>query len=481
MRGRRHWLRAAPRANVTRMMNLNPRNLRGRLGAIALAAVLLTTLGACSDVGLLTGSDLDTTRLETVPATRGSIENRIVANGRVIATTSATLTFNRAGRIAEVFVREGMRVKKGDLLARLERRELEIVARQQEASYVGALAAYSQTVRGGTPSEKAQARSELSAAAQRLKDLDAGPTRANVADLQAALQAAEAEVKRAQSRYDAAFANDPAGIGASPEAADLEQKTIAFKQAKARLDAAYDKPRAGQYSDARAAVVAAQARLTALTPVSETVIQRKAAADQAFYAWEQALQTLREAELRAPFDGLITGVGFAVGDIAGGTASIQLADFDKPLFEVDVDEADLGKIAVGQVARVRLQSYASAPISGTVASIGSIGRQNGSVINYRVRVIVAPPVDKPVLLNMSGTAQIVTARADDALLVPARAMTVDEATKAYSVVRLRSGVTDTVTLTLGLRNADFAEVLTGGLADGDTLVLPSNVPTLQVF
>jgi HlyD family secretion protein len=464
-----------------RMKNPREKIPSWRLRTIALASVLLLTLSGCANLGLSAGDGSETANLETVAVSRGSIENRIVANGRVIATTSATLTFSRVGRIAEVAAREGQRVKKGEVLARLETRELEIIARQQEAAYVGALASYSQTVRGATPSEIAQARSELAAASQRFKDLNAGPTRASIADVQAALQAAEAEVKRAQSGYDSAFANDPAGIGASPEAATLEQKTIAFKQAKARLDAAYEKPRAGQYSDARAAIVAAQAKLTALTPVSETVMQRKASADQALYAWEQARYALREAELRAPFDGLVTAVGFAVGDTAGSAASIQLAEFDKPLFEVDVDEGDLGKVLVGQEVRVRLQSYASAPFSGTVMSIGSVGRQNGSVINYRVRVTIAQQAEKPVLLNMSGTAQIVTARADDALLVPARALTLDNDTKLHSVVRLRGEITETLTVTLGLRNADSVEVRSGNLNEGDTLVVPSDVPTLQVF
>lgn len=465
---------------------------------------------------------------ERVAVERGPIENHIVANGHVVAERMATLTFNRGGRIAQVNAREGEWVQQGQLLAKLDTRELELVAKQQRANYLHALAQYSQTLRGGSAFDIRQAQSELASANQRLKDLDNGPSLAQVAELQAAVQQAEAEVKRAQSAYDTAYRSAPSTITASPEAADLELKTIALQAARARLAAAREKPQPGQYAEIRAQSAAAQAKLGALRPVSETILSQQALLDQAYYAWQQAELGLRDTRVIAPFDGLVTSVVMASGDSADASKFIQVADFAQPIFEADVDEADLAKIEVGQAARVRLQTYLDTPIDAAVTSIGKVGRQNGSLIVYRVWLKLgaaqqeATPADEPagpdpdeqaaaepatapaeaqagfdpdeqsapsdevsaapeILLNMSGSAQFVTASSPDALLVPTQALILDPDTQTYSVQIVRGDgsaqVSEEVEVELGLRNRDVVEII-NGVDEGDLIVVPEpdNVP-----
>jgi HlyD family secretion protein len=151
-----------------------------------------------------------------------------------------------------------------------------------------------------------------------------------------------------------------------------------------------------------------------------------------------------------------------------------VADFAVPVFEVDVDEADLGGIKVGQDATVRLQTYPSQPISAKVESISTVGTNNGAVVNYTVKLSIgaAEGDARPaVLISMSGTSEIVTARTDDALVVPNTAITVDSQTKRYSVNRLKAdNTTEKIEVTLGYRDNTQTQILTGVVA-GDTLVI----------
>lgn len=506
------------------MRNVSRCSLAARMFAVAVA------LAGCTMPSLPTTAPEPAAATERVQVERGPIENHVVANGHVVAERTASLTFSRNGRVAEINAREGEWVKQGQLLARLDTRELEFIAKQQKAAYIGALAQYSQTIRGGSSFDVQLAQAELASAGQRLKDLSTGPTQSQVAELQALVQQAESDAKRAQADYDNAYRNSPSTISASPEAAALEAKNIALQAAKARLAALYEKPKAGQIADLRAQAAAAQAKLNALKPVSETIIASKTTVDQVYIAWQLAEQNLRDTRIIAPYDGLITRVTIAAGDIVGSNSVIEMADFSQPIFEADVDEADLAKIKVGQPARVRLQTYLDTPFDAEVQSISKVGRQAGSLIVYRVRLVLgaaqqaadetANPADKTgaepastpaveatadpnadpnaepaadpaeesaadagpqILLNMSGTAQFITASTEDALLVPANAVTHNPEENTYTVqVVTGTGSNEKVNeveIEVGLRNSEMVEVVSG-VKEGDTIVIPApdNVP-----
>ncbi len=514
----------------------------GRLGSVVLVVAMLAGCAA----PLLPATAPETqVAPERVTVERGPIENHVIANGHVVAERTVSLAFSRAGHIAVVNAREGEWVKQGQLLARLDTRELEFIAKQQKAAYIGATAQYSLAVRGGSPFDIQLAQMEYASANQRLKDLSTGPTQAQVAELQLLVQQAEADVKRAQADYDNAYRNNPSGITASPEAAALEARTIALQAVKARLSALYEKPKAGQFAELRTQAAAAQAKLNALKPVAEALVSSKAAVDQAYIAWQMAEQNLRDTRIIAPFDGLVTRVGMSAGDMAGSNSAIELADFNQPLFEANVDEADLAKIKVGQQARVRLQTYIDTPLDAEVKSISKVGQQVGSLTVYRVRLLLGPasppgdensaepaadagvdanadvagevvptpepnaevnaeqsadPASEPaanasegasageessatteILLNMSGTAQFVTAISEDALLAPANAVTHNPEDNIYTVQVVTSEGSNEkineIEIEVGLRNGEMFEVISG-LKEGDVLNVPApeNVP-----
>ena len=437
---------------------------------------------------------------EKITVGTGSVENRIVASGKVIASAEASIAFQRGGVVNEVWVKEGQAIKAGQPLAQLDTGDLELTAQQQWASYLNAQASYSQTIKGPTSVELKAAQASLASAQSSAASAAAGkaklydePTEAELLQAKADLQNAEVELKQAQAAYDRQYQQDPAGIGASQQAVSLEKATNNYNKAKAAYDAKFQQPTSAdvasanaQISSANSQVQAARKSLEALQPISETIQQREAQMAQAYVAWQQAEANIKNATLVAPFDGIVTAVNYDKGDYAGaGQAAVQVADFAVPMFEVDVDEADLGGVTVGQTARVRLQTYPTTPINAKVESISTVGTNNGSVVNYKVTLSLGKTVDEnigakdqpKILINMSGTSEIVTAKTDDALIVPNTAITVDSQTKKYTVDLLNAdGTTKKIEVQLGYRDTNQTQILQG-ISAGDTLVIPSRSVT----
>jgi HlyD family secretion protein len=496
---------------------------------LALGAALL--LSACTRPGAPGAPDALDPKAERIVVEKGAVENRVVATGKVIARSQTAIAFARPGRIAEVLVKEGDTVKTGQALARLDSTDLKNTVDQQWASYLSALAAYSQTIKGPTASDLAAAEASVASAEAAYNDLGRKPSANTLASLRAAianaettlrqrqtavaaaspelasvtasLQSAEATLKVRQASYDRRAARDP-GVGASPEALDLERATNDFNVARANFDRAvqngsvdleraqndlarakadynarFEKPTAAQYASAQSQIELAKKNMAALQPVAELVQQRDAQAKQAWFGWKAADDALKNATLSAPFDGLITKVGINLGDWANtGANVIQLADFAVPVFEMDVDEVDLGSVKPGQAARVRLQTYPDTPLDAKVESVALIGTASGAVVTYKVKLALgkAQSGETPaVLVNMSGTGEIVTAQASDAVVIPTRALVIDTTTRAFSVQRLvgtgEQARVENVAVRLGFRDADRVEIVDGVTA-GDTIVVP---------
>jgi multidrug efflux pump subunit AcrA (membrane-fusion protein) len=497
---------------------------------LALSAALL--MSACTRPGAPGAAGAVDPSAERITVEKGSVENRVVATGKVIARSQTSIAFARPGRVAEVIVKEGEKVKAGQALARLDSTDLKTAADQQWANYLSALAAYSQTVKGPTASDITAAEAAVTSAEAAYNDLGRKPSANSLASLRStianaettlrqrqsaigtaspelasvteALQTAEATLKVRQAAYDRRAARDP-GVGASSEALDLERATNDWNTARANYDRAlqngqvdleraqndlarakadynarFEKPTAAQFASAQAQIEQAKKNLAALQPAAELIQQRDAQAKQAWFGWKSADDALKNATITAPFDGLVTKVNINIGDWANtGVGAVQLADFAVPVFEMDVDEVDLGSVKPGQSARVRLQTYPESPLDATVESVSLVGTTAGAVVTYKVKLALgkAQSGETPsILVNMSGTGEIVTAQATDALVIPTRALVIDTTTRAFSVQKLLGSgdqaKIESVPVRLGFRDADRVEVV-DGIAAGDTIVVPA--------
>lgn len=155
-----------------------------------------------------------------------------------------------------------------------------------------------------------------------------------------------------------------------------------------------------------------------------------------------AQQNLANATLKAPHSGVIGAINGHIGGTpgAGGSSSsssgsgsssgssgafIQILDLSSLQVVADVNEADIGKLALGQTASFTVSAYGSRPFAGTVGTISPLGQTTSNVVTYPVTINVDTSSlnGASLLPGMTASVTITTARRQGVLLVPASAVT----------------------------------------------------------
>ena len=177
-----------------------------------------------------------------------------------------------------------------------------------------------------------------------------------------------------------------------------------------------------------------QARLLAagLTPQADHDTA-KAAYDAQGAMVEQSRAALRQAETNlaytrivSPIDGVVVARQYDVGQTVA--ASFQAPtlftiaqDLTKMQVQADVDQADIGKIAVGQQARFTVDAYPDADFSGQITQVRLNATVNQNVITYPVIITVENPEEK-LRPQMTANVSIVVSSEPDVLRVPNAAL-----------------------------------------------------------
>jgi HlyD family secretion protein len=470
---------------------------------------------------------------QIVTVTPGDLAATATASGNIRAGREARLSLERAGTVADVPVAEGDAVAAGDVLVRLETSVLERAVRNAElnltiqeanlrdltdgstaaeiasaqAAVDSARARLADVRDGADPNDLAAARAAVASAQAALDDALDGPDPDKVAQSEASLRNAEAALRQAQTAYDRIAGNPD--VGMRREALELQQATNNLDSARAAYQQASRGATADQVAQARSTVAQARATLQKLldspTPSelaaaesslaqAESALQNtldgagdarvevaRAQVEQARLNLEEARANLADATLTAPFDGVITAVHVAAGERASGLA-VEIADTGSLELALDVDEVDLGEIAVGQPATVTLETWPDRPIPGTVSAIApAASAANSAIVSYEVTVKLPQAAsgpgatDLPVRIGMTADADLVTAARKGVLVVPNQAITADRKAGTYAVnlVGTAPGGETTYTMTpvtIGLKDGEHTEI-TGGLRVGDRVLI----------
>ncbi len=300
----------------------------------------------------------------------------ITLSGRIEGDDSA-VSPKTAGRIIEIRVREGDAVKAGETIAVLD--DAQVRAREEQA----------RTALSGAEARVRTANDQIAVYEQQLQQnellteqakVDSG---GRVRQAEADLAAAESELKQYEASLRLAeFDNDAyqklVKTGAVSErqakqaAATAEQQAATVTAARQRVDAA------------RAALTTAQANLSnpgirgfQAATVRKQIQQQRGEIASAIAAEQQARFELAEAEdnrkdlvITAPFDGTIMTRAAEPGEVVtAGTAIVTVLDMTKVYLRGFVPEGQIGKVKVGQPARVYLDSDPSKPIEAVVQRI----------------------------------------------------------------------------------------------------------------
>jgi HlyD family secretion protein len=489
--------------------------------------MILLLVAACAP-GRRAAQSQETAEGEVVNAFMGNLSAEASASGRVVAGREAALSANGA-RVTAVYVRLGQNVAAGEPLVQLDTADLALsvaTAEQNVRLQEINLASLQEAAR---PAEVAAAEAAVASAEANLDNLLAGPTAAQLAvysatvqSAQASLWSASAELSGSQNSVTASQIQQAEGALLAAQASlnrardvneanptyETDQALRAAEAAVASAQANLDNLLAGtDNSAASASVAAASARLEgsqadyALQAAGATAAQIAAAeaqlaqaeaslaelvagptaaslraaeaeVEQARLSLADAEDALAEATITAPFAGVVTAVYVSEGEIASGTV-VEMVDNSQLEITLDVDEVEIGEMAVGQAAVVTLETWPDVEIESKIVAIapGATADTGSALVTYEVRLSLEQN-ELPIRVGMTADARLTTAEREDVLLVPNRAIQVDRDRGSYQV-ELEDGTM--VPVTIGLRDEQYTQI-TNGLEEGDAVVIRNAAP-----
>jgi len=332
-------------------------------------------------------------------AVRQDLAQTVASTGEIKPKKSVNISSNAMGRIVRMPVKEGDRVKQGDLLISLE--SIQTAADVEAAQ---AMLAAGQT--------------ELDAMDSQIKSNDA------------AVVTAKAEIARSETDLNRAKIN-------------LERQEAMVKDGLISREQ-YDHTKA-DYDVAVAQLNAARARLLQTeAQAAQTLKQRDGTSlrmAQQRTSLIRAQDQLSKTTITAPLNGIITYLPVNEGEIAiigvqnqPGTTLMTIADMSVITAEVKVDETDIVNVRIGQEAEIKVDALGDRKLKGHVSDVGNSavnrsgqGNTGGNQEAKDFKVVITL-VDPPEELRpgLSCTASIITARTKQVLTIPIQALTVRE-------------------------------------------------------
>ena len=170
---------------------------------------------------------------------------------------------------------------------------------------------------------------------------------------------------------------------------------------------------------------------------------------------------MKNSEIRSPMDGLLTNIKTIDGELVAERAELFSVSSRKNYVRGEVDEEDVGEVKVGMEAIVQVYAYRTRTFRAKVAAI----QPAADVETQRYTIVLDlenPPEN--LMAGMTGEMNIITGTHDNALLLPTRALMVDQA------LVVKHGLLQSRTVKIGYRTLDFLEILSG-LSEGDRAVL----------
>lgn len=288
------------------------------------------------------------------------------------------------------------------------------------------------------------------------------------------VERANAQVALARARLDELRYPDANNLAVAQ--ANLDSATAQYDAAVARHEAFLRGASAAEIAAADADLASAQASLDTLLagPLENDVSVYEIRLAQAETGLREAQNNLERATLLAPFDGVVTAVFVSQGEHASGPA-VRLLDGGSLEVVLNVDEIDVGRLAVGQPASLWLETWPEVEISSSIMAVAPAASGDASgIVSYEV-FLPLQDTGLPILQGMTANASLVTANLKDVLLVPSAALTADreKGTYAVNVVHRGDGGEIEVTpvdVTIGFRDRQHTQI-TSGLVEGDEVLM----------
>jgi HlyD family secretion protein len=365
-------------------------------------------------------ADFDPATVATVE--RGTMVKSVVATGKIEPITKVEIKSKANGIIEQLPVDVGAIVHPGDILAELDKENLAASLRESNAN----------------------------------------------------LQAAEANLKGAQATLEKNIieAEGPEvefARRASERAQKLFEQNLlpqsGLDDAKSALEVAANKQRTakGQLSVSRSNIASSEAKVA-----------------QARAAVARAEEDLRNATIRAPIKGMVLSRdverGSPVSSIlnmgSAATLVMTLGDIEQVFVRGKVDESDIGRVRLGQPARIGVETFKDKKFDGKVTQISPIGVEKDNVTTFEVKVSIQNPGNE-LKANMTANAEIVLQELPNSLIVPEAAIVYDAKKQTFVDIISPDAPQGRrrVPVKVGVGTGTRTQILSG-VNEGEKLVLP---------
>ena len=402
---------------MTNERNKSRRRRRWIWVAVAVLVAGSATLGL--KAALTRNHSVDPSKLARVE--RGDLARVVVAVGKIEPKAKVEVKSKASGIVKQIYVHYSDWVRKGQVLVELDKEELQARVREARAALMAA-----------------QAAEEAAIAAYERNQVEAqGP-----------------DVPFLKSSLD--------------RARRLHQQGLIAKSVLEEADKAYQ--------------MALNRQMTALRNVSVSraeVARAKAQVAQAQALLDRAEEDLRNSTIVSPMDGIVLSRDIEVGDavssilVLGSQATklFTLGDVSEVYVLGKVDEADIGKVYLGQPARIVVEAFKDRAFHGKVTKISPLGVEKDNVTTFEVRVSIQNPGGE-LRANMTANAEIILEERKNVLLVPEAAVLYDRNRQAFLEVPDPASPAGRrrVPVKLGISNGVKTELATG-LQEGDQVIL----------
>jgi HlyD family secretion protein len=327
-----------------------------------------------------------------------SIQSSVLASGKLVHEQEVKLTTEEIGRVTAIYVEEGAKVAKGDLVLQIDDQRLKAAVDQGQASV-------------------------------RMQEIAIQRQQLQVANLRT-------QWERMQGLHERKLIDEDSFVTSTNNLeiaeVDLKSSRESLEQARAQL--------------------------------------------------EQQQDRLSKTRVYSPIDGRVTTLDIKVGETAissstniPGSSLMTIANPASIHTEVNVDEADIANVAVGQMARIFAIAYPDQPIEGVVDSIAVSAKvaegQQGQSFAIKIRLL--DPEKITLRPGMTCRAEIFTATKGDVLAAPIQAILVEEDLTKNETRRdvfvNRDGRATKVSVEVGLSDDTYQEIVSG-LSRGDDVI-----------
>ena len=392
---------------------------RKRIIYISIGVVLVLAIAGGLIAATRGGTKIDPSKLAKVE--KGDLAKSVVATGKVTPITKVEVKSKASGIVKQLFVDAGDRVKKGQLLAQLDKEEISAQVEQSRAA--------------------------LQAAEASLNGSQADFERAKV-------DAEGPDVPLLKRAYERAVGMAKEGV----------VSTSALEDAQKNYELALNKQNV-----AKAQLIVLKAK----------VAQSGAQVGQDRANLKQLEEQLGYTDIVSPIDGVVLSRDVEMGDavssilVLGSSATLvmTLGDTSEVYVKGKVDESDIGKVYLGQPARIKVESFKDKTFNGKVTKISPMGVEKDNVTTFEVRVSINNPGGE-LKAEMTANAEIILEEHKNVLQIPEGAILYDKDKKASVEIPDPSAKDGKkkMAVNIGISNGAKTELL-GGLKENDQVVL----------